>query len=87
MVEPFKDQPPPADNYVLEIQPYVVSIDQPPSSIQAIVNKIGKTNNSAMLTCKMWNGDLCSVSQRQLHTILGDAALQKLVAEYSAQPK
>jgi hypothetical protein len=72
---------------VLEIQPYVVSIDQLPSPISHIVKKTGKTNTSAMLTCKLHNGELCIIPQRQLLTIIGDVALNKLMSEFAAQPK
>jgi hypothetical protein len=75
------------DNYVLEIQPYVVSIDQLPSIITHVVKKTGKTNTSAMLTCKMQDGDLCIIPQRQLLTIIGDVALKQLLSDFAAQPK
>jgi hypothetical protein len=75
------------DNYVLEIQPYVVDIDQLPSAITHIVKKTGKTNTSAMLTCKMQDGDLCLIPQRQLLTIIGDVALKRLLADFTAHIK
>jgi hypothetical protein len=75
------------DNYVLEIQPYVVDIDQLPSPITHIVKKTGKTNTSAMLTCQMQDGDLCLIPQRQLFTIIGDVALKKLLAAFTAHTK
>jgi hypothetical protein len=75
----------PSHDNILEIQPYVVSRQQLPSQITRIVNKTGKTRNSAMLTCMMQNGQLCLVSRRQLITILGDAAVQLLLDAFSAQ--
>jgi hypothetical protein len=70
------------DNYVLEIQPYVVTIDQMPSPVTSIINKTGRTNTSAILTCRLRNGYICTVPQRQLSTIIGEAALQTLLSEY-----
>jgi hypothetical protein len=68
------------DNYVLEIQPYVVTIDQMPSPVTSIINKTGKTNTSAILTCRLRNGYICTVPQRQLSTIIGEAALHTLLS-------
>jgi hypothetical protein len=73
-----------SDTYVLEIQPYVVSPQQLPSTIVQVINKTGKTRTSAMLTCRMQNGLLCTVSMRQLATIIGDTALQQLMSAFES---
>jgi hypothetical protein len=73
-----------SDTYVLEIQPYVVSPQQLPSTIVQVLNKTGKTRTSAMLTCRMQNGLLCTVPMRQLATIIGDTALQQLMSAFES---
>jgi hypothetical protein len=73
-----------SDTYVLEIQPYVVSPQQLPSTIVQVSDKTGKTRTSAMLTCRMQNGLLCTVPMRHLATIIGDTALHQLMPAFES---
>jgi hypothetical protein len=72
--------------HVVQIPPHVILPAQLPGDITKILELTGRTRNSAVLLCLMSNGQKCSVTLRQLTSILGHARVEALLGPFKKSP-